>query len=91
MFVLVLCLIVSIVVPYLRLVGIPFLTYPSFTSWIPERNITYTAIELTSIVVSFLLIFEVIKVMFVLIQCMPALINDNQEKEQSPTKSDSNE
>ncbi|OOF31290.1 hypothetical protein [Salinivibrio proteolyticus] len=63
---LLICLVASLILPYLRVVGIPLLVYPSH-DFLPERDTFYTALELTSIAVSVTVIFEVVSVMFLLI------------------------
>lgn len=73
LFAILICLIASLILPYLRVVGIPLLVYPNH-DFLPERDTFYTALELTSIVISVTVIFEVISVMFLLINNFPKLI-----------------
>ncbi|WP_133152411.1 hypothetical protein [Vibrio cyclitrophicus] len=61
--VLVWCLVLSLLLPYFRVVGIPMLQYPAH-ELLPTRGQFYTAAELTTIVISVSAIVEVISVMF---------------------------
>lgn len=73
---LLMCLIASLILPYLRVVGIPLLVYPSH-DLLPVRDTFYTALELTSIVISVTVIFEVVSVMFLLISNFPKLMKQD--------------
>ncbi|MFS1873096.1 hypothetical protein [Enterovibrio norvegicus] len=57
------CLVASLILPYLRITGIPLLNYP-IHELLPDRHTFYTALELTAIVVSVAIIVEVFNVMF---------------------------
>jgi len=61
--ILVWCLVFSVLLPYLRVVGIPLISLPSH-DLIPSRDILYTTAELVIITVAILTIREVISVMF---------------------------
>lgn len=61
--VLVWCLILSLLLPYFRLVGLPMLVYPTH-ELMPDRDKFFTAVELTTIIVSASAILEVLSVMF---------------------------
>ncbi len=64
--VLLICLVASIILPYLRVTGIPVLNYP-IHQLLPSRDEFYTSLELTTIVVSLTIILEVFNVMFGLV------------------------
>ncbi|WP_114786179.1 hypothetical protein [Vibrio tetraodonis] len=72
---LLICLVASLLLPYMRLVGIPLIVYPQH-ELLPMRDTFYTALELTSIVVSVAVVFEVVSVMFLLISNFPKLMAD---------------
>jgi len=57
------CLILSILLPYLRVVGIPFISMPT-GDYLPSAGLIYTTVELMIIVVSMLALVEIISVMF---------------------------
>jgi len=61
--ILVWCLVFSVLLPYLRVVGIPLVNLPSY-DFIPNRDILYTTFELVIITIAILTIREVISVMF---------------------------
>ncbi|KJG18758.1 hypothetical protein [Photobacterium angustum] len=65
--VLVWCLVLSLLLPYFRVVGLPIFQYPAH-ELLPTRGQFYTAAELTTIVVSVSAIVEVISVMFNIFQ-----------------------
>ncbi|MEK2166197.1 hypothetical protein [Vibrio parahaemolyticus] len=79
--ILVVCLVVSLILPYLRITGIPLLAYPTGHELIPSRDTFYTAVELTAIVISVAIIIEVVNVMFDLISQLPELIRESSEEE----------
>ncbi|MER0398257.1 hypothetical protein ABRZ58_17975 [Vibrio vulnificus] len=72
--ILVVCLVVSLLLPYFRITGLPLLTYPSDHALIPSRDSFFTAIELTAIVIAVAIIVEVVNVMFSLISQLPSLL-----------------
>ncbi|CZF83977.1 hypothetical protein GCE9029_04117 [Grimontia celer] len=57
------CLVASLLLPYLRVTGIPLLNYP-IHELVPDRHTFYTALQLTTISVSVAIIVEVFNVMF---------------------------
>ncbi|MBH0078990.1 MULTISPECIES: hypothetical protein [unclassified Pseudoalteromonas] len=57
------CLTLSILLPYLRVVGIPFIIMPT-GEYIPSSDSIYTTAELIIIVISMLALIEIISVMF---------------------------
>ncbi|HDL8539147.1 TPA: hypothetical protein PXS16_001702 [Yersinia enterocolitica] len=65
--ILVLCLAGSILLPYIRVTGIPLVSYP-IHDFIPSRDRLITALELFTILISLSLIIEVISIMFVVIK-----------------------
>lgn len=73
------CLVASLILPYLRVTGIPLLNYP-IHELIPDRQTFYTALELTTIVVSVTIIIEVFNVMFGLFRYFSKL-KDEQDPE----------
>lgn len=77
--VLLFCLVSSILLPYLRVTGIPLLNYP-IHHLLPSRDVFYTALELTTIVVSITIILEVFNVMFSLVSHFSSLnSSDNKD------------
>ncbi|EPS4451189.1 hypothetical protein ACVEU1_001714 [Vibrio parahaemolyticus] len=73
MLILVACLVVSLLLPYLRVTGVPLLLYPEH-NLVPDRDTFYTAVQLTAIIFSVAIIVEVINVMFALVSHMPKLL-----------------
>lgn len=65
--ILVLCLAGSILLPYIRVTGIPLVSYPVH-ELIPSRDRLITALELFTILISLSLIIEVVSIMFVVIK-----------------------
>jgi hypothetical protein len=57
------CLTLSILLPYFRVVGIPFITMP-IGEYIPSSDSIYTTAELMIIVISMFALIEIISVMF---------------------------
>lgn len=76
---LLLCLVASLLLPYLRVTGIPLLSYP-IHDLIPNRDVFYTAIELTIIVVSAAIIIEVFNVMFTLFHHFSTLLDPEEQE-----------
>jgi hypothetical protein len=60
------CLVLSLILPYFRVTGIPVMVYP-IHELLPSRDVFYTALELTLIVISFAVVVEVVNVMFSLV------------------------
>lgn len=75
---LLLCLVASLLLPYLRVTGIPLLSYP-LHELLPTRDSFYTAIELTIIVVSVTIIIEVFNVMFTIFSHFSTLLAKSDE------------
>ncbi len=75
---LLLCLVASLLLPYLRVIGIPLLNYP-IHELLPARDSFYTAIELTIIVVSVTIIIEVFNVMFTIFSHFSTLLTKSDE------------
>lgn len=73
---LLICLVASLLLPYLRVVGIPLLVYPSH-DLLPARDTFFTALELTSIAISVTVIFEVFSVMFLLVSNFQKLMKQD--------------
>lgn len=73
--ILVLVLVMSLFLPYFRVVGIPLINYPTH-ELIPSRDVFYTAIEITSIIVSSSIIIEVFRVMLMLVSHFLSLISE---------------
>ncbi|EKN3599638.1 TPA: hypothetical protein PXM64_004402 [Yersinia enterocolitica] len=65
--VLVLCLAGSILLPYIRVTGIPLVSYPVH-ELIPSRDRLITALELFTVFISLSLIIEVVGIMFTVIK-----------------------
>lgn len=61
--VLIWCLVFSLLLPYFRVAGVPLIKFPVH-ELLPSKDVFYTALELTIIVVSTSAVFEVISVMF---------------------------
>ncbi|ENM5891499.1 hypothetical protein E5115_004004 [Vibrio mimicus] len=78
--ILVFVLVLSLFLPYFRVVGIPLVNYPVH-DLIPSRDVFYTAIEITSIIVSSSIIIEVFRVMLMLVSHFLSLISDNNDSE----------
>ncbi|EPM3870435.1 hypothetical protein ACTJ2V_003392 [Vibrio cholerae] len=78
--ILVFVLVLSLFLPYFRVVGIPLVNYP-IQDFIPSRDVFYTAIEITSIIVSSSIIIEVFRVMLMLVSHFLSLISDNNDSE----------
>ncbi|MBJ6922663.1 hypothetical protein [Vibrio cholerae] len=78
--ILVFVLVLSLFLPYFRVVGIPLVNYP-IHDFIPSRDVFYTAIEITSIIVSSSIIIEVFRVMLMLVSHFLSLISDNNDSE----------
>lgn len=72
---LLLCLVASLLLPYLRVTGVPLLNYP-IHELVPNRDTFYTAVELTVITVSVTIIIEVFNVMFTLISQFSTLFDN---------------
>ncbi|CAK3526353.1 Sodium:proton antiporter [Vibrio crassostreae] len=72
--ILVFCLLASLLLPYLRVTGIPLMSYPAHPL-VPPRDTLITAVELTVIVVSVAIIIEVINIMFSLVIQFPQLMS----------------
>lgn len=64
--VLLLCLVTSLFLPYLRVTGIPLLTYPHH-ELLPCRDVFFTALEISTIIISSLITLEVFNVMLIII------------------------
>ncbi|MGR6781689.1 hypothetical protein [Moritella viscosa] len=73
--ILLLCLVASLLLPYLRVTGIPLLNYPVH-ELVPVRDTFYTAVELTVIAVSVTIIIEVFNIMFTLLTHVSSLLSD---------------
>ncbi len=65
--ILVLCLAGSILLPYIRVTGIPLVSYPAH-ELIPSRDRLITALELFTVFISLSLIIEVVSIMFTVIK-----------------------
>ncbi|PMM45276.1 hypothetical protein [Vibrio splendidus] len=74
--ILLLCLVASLLLPYLRVTGIPLLSYPVH-ELMPNRDLFYTAVELTVIAMSVAIIIEVFNVMFTLFSHFSSLLSDD--------------
>ncbi|ARO98372.1 hypothetical protein K08M3_14320 [Vibrio alginolyticus] len=72
---LLLCLVASLLLPYLRVTGIPLLSYPVH-ELVPSRDMFYTAVELAVIAVSVAIIIEVFNVMFTLFSHFATLFDN---------------
>ncbi|WGV99101.1 hypothetical protein QF117_14205 [Vibrio sp. YMD68] len=73
---LLMCLVLSLLLPYLRVTGIPLLNYP-IHELLPTRDTFYTAVELTIIMLSIALIVEVFNVIFTLFSHFSTLLNQD--------------
>jgi hypothetical protein len=71
------CLVFSVLLPYLRVVGIPFINLPSY-DFMPNRDVLYTTFELVVITIAILTIREVISVMFSVFEL--SLKSENKEE-----------
>lgn len=78
--ILLLCLVASLLLPYLRVTGIPLLNYPVH-ELMPDRDTFYTAVELTVIAVSVAIIIEVFNVMFTLFTHFSSLLSNKYPEE----------
>ncbi|PYF84601.1 hypothetical protein DFP75_101639 [Marinomonas alcarazii] len=65
-FVLLMCLMASLLLPYLRVRGVPLLNYPKH-ELIPNRDIFYTTLEIASIIISLAIILEIFNIIFMLL------------------------
>lgn len=78
--VLLLCLVAALLLPYLRVIGIPLLNYP-IHELVPDRDTFYTAVELTVIIVSVAIIIEVFNVMFTLFSHVSSLLSNKSSED----------
>lgn len=62
---LLICLVLSVLLPYLRITGIPLVIYPS-GNLVPDRDMFFTALELTIIIISMSITLETFNVMLLI-------------------------
>ncbi|HDO1382969.1 hypothetical protein ACET9I_02360 [Aeromonas veronii] len=79
---LVVFLFLSLLLPYFRVAGIPLINYPNHTL-LPSRDVFYTAIEITLIIISTTIIIEVLRVMLILISHFLSLTDDKSESNEN--------
>lgn len=72
--ILVFILVLSLFLPYFRVAGIPLINYPVH-ALIPSRDVFYTTLEITSIIVAASIIIEVFRVMLTLVSHFLSFIN----------------
>lgn len=73
---LVVFLFLSLLLPYFRVVGVPLINYP-LHELLPSRDVFYTAIEITLIIISTTIIIEVLRVMLMLISHFLSLTDES--------------
>jgi hypothetical protein len=77
--ILLICLALSVLLPYLRITGIPLVIYPS-GNLMPGRDVLFTALELTTIVVSISIILEIFNVMLLIFSHHLKIQNNSDDK-----------
>lgn len=60
------CLTASIFLPYFRAEGIPLISYP-FNGLLPHRDVFFTALEITTIVISVSITLEILNIMLIIV------------------------
>lgn len=62
-FIILICLVFSLLLPYFRITGVPLLHFP-IHELLPSRGTFYTALEMTILVISLSAVWDVLSVMF---------------------------